>query len=290
MSKPEIRVPDDTEVPLSVSDPAAANAAARAALNSAKEKFPDAPIPDPDLVNLPGGLVANGKVIRTAIVRELTGADEEKIFRALGGGNIAHLMNVVLECGTVRLGDLPEKATNRLLKELVIGDREAILLGIRCATYGDEAEIAEWACPECGDPVKITLSLRDDIETVTSEEPAAALRFDVPLRKGGKAIVRLPNGEDQEAAGEDPKRNVKERATILLQRCVEYVEQPNGTKIMFSAFPSYALQMGIMDRQAITEEIARRQPRPKYDDIKFIHDSCGKEVSLALDLAEQFLR
>lgn len=279
------------EAPLSVTDPAAAEAAARAVMAESKEKLPSAPVPDPDLVNLPGGLVVGGKAIRTARVRELNGYDEEKIFRAWGSGNIAHVMNVILECGVVSFDGQPESDTAKLVKELVIGDREALLLGIRCATYDDTVDIEGWDCPECGETIlHIGLNLREDIEYVNSDEPASALRFDVPLRKGGKAVVRLPNGEDQEAAGEDPKRTLKERNTILLQRCIEYIEQPNGTKISFEAFPSYALQMGILDREKVTQEIVKRQPRPKYDDIRFTHDSCGKEVSLALNLADLFLR
>jgi hypothetical protein len=256
----------------------------------AKTKLPAAPVPDPDLVELPGGLVYNGKTIRSARVKELNGFDEEKIFRAWSSSNIAHVFNVILECGVESFEGAPEDETAKLLKELVIGDRDALLLGIRCATYDDLVEVEDWACPECGEPVDLTLNLREDVEYKKTDEPATAMRFDVPLRKGGKAVVRLPNGEDQEAAGEDPKRTLKERNTILLQRCVEYVEQPNGTKIVLSSFPTYALQLGIMDREKITKAIAEKQPRPRYDDIKFTHSSCGKEVSLAIDLAEQFLR
>lgn len=283
-------VPAENEAPLSVVNPAAAAAAAQAVFNSAREKFPDAPVADPDLVDLPGGFAApDGTVIRTARVRELNGADEEKIFRAWSSGNVAHVMSVILECGTVRLGDFPEKDTASYLKALVVGDRDAILLGIRCATYDDVVEVEGWQCPECGEPVDVKLNLREDVRNDTSDEPASALRFEVPLRKGGKARVRLPNGEDQQAVGENKDRTIKERNTILLQRCVEYVEQPNGTQISFSAFPSYAQQLGIKDRQSIIDEIAKRQPRPRYDDIKFTHSSCGKEVSLALNLAELFL-
>lgn len=278
------------EAPLSTSDPAAAQSAIESIKDAAKEKFPSAPVADPDLVDLPGGLEIDGKWIQQARVRELNGADEEKIFRAFNSGNLMHVMNVVLECGVESFESQSQAATHQLLKEIVIGDREALLLGIRCSTYGDEVEITEWPCPSCEEPVDLNLNLREDVSVIKSDEAASNMRFEVPLRKGGKAVVRLPNGEDQEVVGEDPKRNIKERNTIMLQRCISYVEQPNGTKIDFSAFPSYAKQMGALDRENIVKEITKRQPRPKYEDIKFVHDSCGKEVSLALNLADLFLR
>jgi hypothetical protein len=281
-------VPNET--PLSVSDPQAADAAMKTIMAETREQFPDAPSGDPELVDLPGGLDADGQTIRSVRVRELTGADEERIYRALEAENVAHLLSVILECGTVVFPGLPERDTQRWLKKLVVGDREAILLGIRTATYGDEVEIAQWPCPECGEPIDVKLNLREDVEFIKSDAIASSLLFDVPLRKGGKAVVRLPNGEDQEAAGNDSRRNVQERKTILIQRCVDHIEQPNGAKIMFAAFTSYALQMGVADRNTITTEIAKRQPRPKYDDIRFKHDACGKEVGLALSLPDLFLR
>lgn len=280
------------EAPLSAVDPAAAAAALGKAMASTKEEFPSAPIPDPDLVELPGGVEYDGKVIRHARVRELNGYAEEKIFRAFTSGNIGHVLSVILECGVESFEGAPESKTPELLKRVVIGDREALLIGIRCATYGDDVEVEQWPCPECREPVDLKLNLREDVEVKAFDGEGAASEhsFDVPLRKGGKARVRFPNGEDQEAAGEDGNRTVKERNTILLQRVIEYVEQPNGTKMSLSAFPSYALQMGVLDREKIILEIAEKNPRLEYDDIKFTHDSCGKEVSLALNLADEFLR
>lgn len=278
------------EQPLSVTDPQAAQSAIEAIKAASKEEFPDAPETDPDLVDLPGGVEVDGRWIRKARVKELNGYDEEKIFRAWNSGNLLHVMNIILECGTEAFEGQPASATHQLLKEIVIGDREALLLGIRCATYDDVVEITEWPCPSCDEPVDISLNIREDVKVKKSDEAASSMRFEVPLRKGGKAVVRLPNGEDQEVVGEDPKRNLKERNTILLQRCIEYIEQPNGDKIFFSAFPTYAKQMGALDRENIIKAITERQPRPQYEDIKFLHDSCGKEVSLSLDLADLFLR
>lgn len=284
-------VVDDPTAPLSVTDPLAAQAALASFKEAAMEKFPEAPSVDPDLVTFPGGLVVEDRTIRTARVRELTGEHEEKIYRALQSRNPFHLLSVVLECGVERIGDEPEKDTARLLNDLVVGDREALLIGIRCATYDDTLEVFDWRCPECEEVTdKITLNLREDIEVKKSEDPASAIVFRVPLRKGGEAIVRLPNGSDQRAVAEDANRNASERSTVLLQRCISEIVKPDGTRILLAAFPSYARQLGVVDRRKITEAIAERQPGPQYNNIKLTHEACGKEVALAVNLADLFLQ
>lgn len=278
------------EAPLSSTDVMAAAGAAAAAFESAKTQFPAAPANESDLVDLPGGLVHGEHVYRTAKVKELNGGDEEKISRALMSGNMFHFFSTVLECGVETIGDLSADETRKLLPQLLIGDREALLLGIRCMTYDDTVDVVDWKCPECGEPVNITLSLHDDVKVRKLADPQKETYFDVPLRHGGHATVRLPNGEDQAAVAEKAAdRNLAERNTILLQRCVHEVDQGNGNKIMIAGFPSYVLQMGIKDRRAIIAAIVDRQPGPLYNEIKFNHLSCGNEVTLGLNLADLFL-
>ena len=107
----------------------------RQALDSASPE-PDPEIPPNDLVDLPGGII-RADVIRTAVVRELTGKDEEALARASQSLNPFHFVNTLLECGVVRFGQEDESETRQLLKEALIGDRDALILGIRRATYGD---------------------------------------------------------------------------------------------------------------------------------------------------------
>jgi len=282
-----------TEAPLSSTDPMLAAAAVSAKFEEAETKFPDAPTLESDLVKLPGGLVRGENVYRTAQVRELTGEHEEKIYRALLSQNPAHIRSVILECGLVRIGDLNESESRKLLPSLLIGDRDAIVLGIRNMTYDDSVDVSEWKCPECMEPMDLHLDLYEDIEVKKLTDPAKEVTFDVALRKGGKAVVKLPTGADQLVVGESTDRTGAERNSILLQQCVIEVDKPDGkggeAKIMIAAMPGYVKSLGMKDRRTILEEIVKRQPGPQYQDIKITHDSCGKEVSLALDLVDLFL-
>ncbi len=272
-------------------DPEKLNKFVAQAAEMAKSKFP---VPDAfasDLVTLPGGLIINDsgreRVVTTAQVRELTGADEESLGRALAAENPFHVMNVLLEAGVVKLGEEKPEDTRELLKELLIGDRDAIMLGVRAATYGSEIEVKGWECPNCGEKIDATFDLADDVETKTLKHPSEA-EFDVKLRNGAVAHVRLPNGEDQFSVGELSKRPMAERDTRLLERCVETVTDSDGQVRVMMAAPYMARDMGMADRRKITGELSKRQPGPAYNAVKFTHETCGKEVALSFNLGDLF--
>jgi hypothetical protein len=119
-----------------LADPAGSNAAVEAVVKAAQTKerpiVADAPA---DLIQLPGGLIKNGEVIRSVRVRELTGRHEEALARALtppagqDQTNWAHFMSVLLECGTEQVGEVTDEAkVKELLKDMLTGDRDAIVL------------------------------------------------------------------------------------------------------------------------------------------------------------------
>jgi hypothetical protein len=275
----------------STTDPMGAAAAAQAIMDAGKTQFPkDPPKVEPDEVTLPGGLIHGDEVITTATVRELTGEDEEKLYKSLASNNSFHFINTLLECGTVKIGDEPESETKALLKNLLVGDREQIILGIRRVTYGDQVTVINFKCRECeGTTAQITFEISDDITVKKLTHPRDEIEFDVKLRKGSVARVRLPNGSDQQALVDQVDATLAERNTIMLQRVIINITDPNGTMHALAGEPSLALKMGIADRRTILREIADRAPGPRYNDIKFTHADCGKEVSLAIDLGDLFL-
>jgi len=268
-------------------DPIAANAAVQAALDAATP-WPEAELPPDDLVNLPGGLLVKGEVIRTAIVQELTGVHEEALARATQSQNPFHFVNTLLDCGTVQFGDENKSRTKELLKQALVGDRDAIILGIRRATYGDVIDLKEWECPECGNKSDLSIPITS-IPVTYLEKPQEETVFEVSLRKGKSARVRLVNGADQTAIFEDPKLNPKQMDSIMLSRCVLAIRDADGTEHNLAGQPNLARNLSIPDRHAIIKELANRQPGPNFNDVKFVHDDCGKEVTLLLGIGDLFL-
>lgn len=277
-----------------LANPEQANAAINEILAGTNEapQVPD--VPD-DLVKLPGGLVRGGKVYKTAVVRELDGSDEEALSRALRTGwspgqpipprALIHFIDTLITRGTVSVGDLP--ATPDVLKSMLIGDRDELAVAVRCATYGDDMVIEQWTCPHCQKMTDISFSLKADVERTVLKDPASEVVFDITLKKGGKARVRLPNGEDQDALFVDESWTTAQRNTILISRCVLSYTDPAGQEFNMAAFPSMSLKLSIPDRQEIVRQVSERQPRPRYNEIKFEHE-CGNEVVLALGIRDLF--
>lgn len=246
-------------------------------------------LPPSDTVDLPGGLVKGGEVTRKVVVRELTGADEETLSRARQSSSAYHYIDTLIECGTERIGAFDRARNSALLQDMLIGDRNQIVLAIRRATYGDSLTVSEWACPECGQRSNVTFSLSEDVEVVHLDDPAKDSRFAVPLRKGGEVEVRLATGGDERAVVDREGLTIKERDSILLSRCLVSIKDASGREHVAAGFSSgMALSLGMADRNVILREMIKRQPGPRISDVKFTHQLCGKEVSLALELGDLF--
>jgi hypothetical protein len=276
-----------------LADPGTANAEVAAALTDQVEK-PVIPLPPADTVRLPGGLVYRGDVYRTVRVQELNGRHEEALARAIQPPpgamqtNWANFLTVLLECGTVEFSDLDERPKD-LLKDTLLGDRDAIILGIRQASYGDEVELRGWQCPSCGGTTDLTISLAGDVEVVTMEDPREETTFEVPLRKGRKATVKLATGRVLAAMWEQDNLNVAERNSVMLTHCLQKITEADGTEVRVAGRASvFVLEMSIPDRRAIVRELEKRQPGPRYNGIKFTHQDCQKEVPLVIGLGDLF--
>src|ERR1700740_2982069 len=197
---------------------------------SGSNSTPD-PVPPPDThVELPGGVVRGDHYINSAEVRELTGEHEEVLARAIQAktGNMFHFVNALLECGVVRLGQEEESQTKKLLRSILVGDRDALIVGIRRATYGHDIDLKGWVCPSCGDASDLTVPL-EDIPVRTLDNPEDS-NFELELSKGRKAKIRLANGADQLAVFEQRNMVTAERDSLLLSRCLTALIDPDGTE------------------------------------------------------------
>lgn len=274
-----------------MANPAATNAAVASLMaGSVTESLPTIDPPADDTVSLPGGLVqeqfgaAPKLVAKDVQVRELTGADEEVIAKARMNGNPARFQQALLNCGVVKIGE--DRATPELLKSMLIGDQDAVVLGIRRATYGDEVTLPRFTCPGCGEQFDHTMTL-DSIPIRTLDDAIEDQQFTVPLRKGGTALVRFPTGYDFEEVVSVPNATEAERNTIFLSKCIRQINTPDGDTQVMVGSRDRAAALGLADRRAILKAIRDKQPGPQYDDVKFTH-SCGREVEVFLNLGDLF--
>jgi hypothetical protein len=216
-----------------------------------------------------------GTLSTTAEVRELTGADEEAIAKLSDPGKA---LLAILERATVSVGNQP--ASKQILGSLLAGDREALLLAIRKATFGSEVEV-NTVCDKCPELQSFKIDLNKDVEVKTLEDPIKDRRFTVEL-KAGLAKVNLPTGDVQTQIINATDKNSAELDTMLLAACVTEI----GDQPVIS--PNRIRSLGITDRRLLLEEIASRNPGPQLSEIKKACKTCGQEVYLPLTLAELF--
>lgn len=269
-------------------NPAVLGEITKALTDSVKQPEPELP-PD-TVVVLPGGLSRGNTVIKQVEVRELTGEHEEALARASRAqpNSVVHFINTLLECGTVRFGTEDPAKTSEYLKDTLVGDRDAIVMGIRRATYGEDVELESWQCPECGNSSDLTIPLAD-IPIQELEHPDKDAVFDVPLRRGRIAELRLANGADQNAVFATVDMTGAERDTILLSHCLLAIRDKDGTRHITSGHAgALARNLSLPDRHAVLRQLTKRQPGPKFGELKFTHQDCGKEVELVLGLADLF--
>lgn len=262
-----------------VSNPDLANKLAEQALNSEPvhvEADSEILAPSDGVVTLPGGYVTfTGEVIKTAEVRELNGKDEEAIARIGGGGRA---FNTILSRAVVKVGN--EAATEKILDNMLAGDRDALLVGVYRATFGDEAILAGF-CPGCKDYKEVSVNVNEDIQYKTLLDPVSDTEFEITGKKNVYTVA-LPTGVTQRVLRESDERSMAESLTALLE----------GTVIKINGRPVYSKsqvqELGVVDRAKIAEELALRSPGPKFDDVVVSCPDCESEVRVPISIGSLF--
>lgn len=258
-------------------NPAFANNLITKAMEERPEPTPEVRITSPSdtVVTLPGGYInAAGEVVTEAEVRELNGNDEEAIARS---SNIGKAILTILSRGTVRIGN--EAATDQLLDHVLSGDRDALLLGILKATFGNYSETPAY-CEGCKEYKTVNLDL-DEVKVTTLADPINDRVFSVQGRKN-VFTVQLPTGIAQKEMINNSDKTSAELNTIMLENCVLKIDNsPVLSKLQVQ-------HLGLTDRKKIIEEINSRLFGPQFDGIKVTCPDCGSEVLVPVNLGTLF--
>ncbi len=206
-------------------------------------------------VDLPRGLMHNGSWQTRAMVRELTGVDEEALARVK---EVAEVFDTVLSLATVRvgeldLGSLPLLERQGYLSQLLIGERDLLYIGIIKQTYGQKKKVL-LTCQNCKEEQELTVDLDEDFP-VTVPDSVQSTEFLYTTSKGDSVLYRPAVGGDQNAAFSRKGASMSEQNSILLSRCIKTV---NGDLVVDPLF--YARNLGLQDRNSILAELVGRQP------------------------------
>lgn len=233
-------------------------------------------------VSLPGGLYnpLEGELIQTAVVREINGWDEEVLARLAAkpdAGQGEQLM-ALLERATVSIGE--EKATPEVLNMLYSGDWDALLLGIRIASFGSEV-IWQFPCQGCDGEIRlVTVDLSTDItprrmslgdqDTFTHEGKRSVYEVGFPKGSSTRRMFRIKDLTPASVV-----------TAMLFGSIVSIDDQPVSDVGEIRSMPA-------VDRDAIFQKINQKMPSLRLDEVKKTCDDCGSGVRVPLSLAALF--
>jgi hypothetical protein len=222
-----------------------------------------------DEVSLPsqGKYYPNGQ--KTVKVKFLT-AEDENILTSPDLIKNGRVLDVLLESAIIDKSLRPD--------DMLIGDKNAVLLSLRSSGYGDEYEV-KMNCPECGESYIAKVKLSELKNKEMSLEPDQNGEFSVELPKM-KAMVkfRLLTGKDENYLTKkvESLRKLKKNvgtSNLLTERYILQLMEFNGNrdKIYISKAIS---SMPISDSYYLREYIKIIEPSVDMDH-EFECTSCG---------------
>ena len=184
-----------------------------------------------NVFHLPNGYYdETGKIHRKCIIKPLGGIEEE-LAGELSAASTPYLITQLLVHCVSSIGDI-EQVTESIARDLLIEDRQFLLLKIRSMTFGDKV-IATINCPNetCKEKIDIDFDISDiafDYKSRpdhlhTFELSAYALETSGLPADEKTIVIRLPNGGDQESIVSIAEQNEAKAYSTLLHRCIRAI-------------------------------------------------------------------
>jgi hypothetical protein len=227
---------------------------------------------------LPGGYVdAEGTVHREVELAPVTGFEEELLDGIGPAARSAHAVTALLSRCLKRVGKLAP-VTGSLVRDLLINDREFLMLKLRELTLGKNLR-AVIVCgdPKCAQSMDIMLNL-DDLAPVAKHVEQRVFKFEA-----GESFTfefRLPVGADQEACA-DFCDDSEAAINRLLARIVLRINGESVAEQRISELPAGVLR----ELEQRIEELAPLQSV----DLEATCVECGRALVSHLDLTSFFL-
>lgn len=237
---------------------------------------------------LPGGYVDDtGTIHRRVELIPLTGKEEECLAEYHTRVS-ATLVTTLLSRCVRRIGTI-SPVTENVARELLVADRQFLLLKLREMTFGEQVQatiVCPW--PNCGHQVDIDFSTHDiPIEESTDKGPTYSITLSPEALQQGdfsateKAVTfRLPNGADQEELASVMLNNEAAALTALLGRCIKQIGAQKNTVELIHQLPPLArmeIEQG-MESQAPKIDLSLGATCPE----------CHRDFTMPFDLQQFF--
>src|SRR5262245_29862369 len=232
---------------------------------------------------LPGGYIADdGVVHREAMLRPLTGLEEEWLMAMAADSFAASIVTSLLTRWLVRIGS-SARVTANLVRDLLVGDRDFLIVKLRELTFGTRVNaVIGCSSAVCGKPMDVGFSLADlEIEA----KPATTRFFRKAIHSSIcflEAEFRLPTGRDQETLARLFHEDEAAAVDRLLARCVRRIG-PND-----KVGDGESLEMNDAGRREVIDEIERLAPAVVVE-LESACPECRTPCSVVLDFTTFFL-
>jgi hypothetical protein len=231
-------------------------------------------------VSLPHGLWIDGRSSGAVSLRAVGAVDEIFLVES-GGMSPARRANALLaRCIDPLEGTSAEPAS--IVRALIAGDREAILLQLRRMTLGDDfTGVFRCTAPACAEPLELELKVSD---ILLPPYARAAERYTVAVEHDGATFevwFHLPTAGDQEDAAELARVDSAAVARLVFGRCVESALQ-GGQALDPAEIPE-----PVVDRVADAMEELDPQAIVEFE---LTCPACGSLFSAQLDAGDFLLR
>ena len=236
---------------------------------------------------LPGGVLdSRGQCFQTVMVRQLTGRDEE-LLADRRYSNTAQQVTDFLAQVLVEVPGLDKPVTRELVAEMLIGDRDYLLLRLRQICLGDQVEqVMKCAVPACGKKADVEFLISElPVRRAQAVQPFYEFDLSEPLQKDdprtAHVVLRLPAGRDLEAILDCKDVNPALANTKLFARIVKRLGREGLSE-------AAARELPMRTRLEISAFLARITPGPELK-IEIQCPHCGSDMSYPFDLGSFFL-
>jgi rRNA maturation protein Nop10 len=241
------------------------------------------------IVSLPGGYVdCNGGIHREVEITPLTGREEELLI-AQQRPEVASLVTTVLQRCVQRIGTV-SPITEDIIRNLLVADRQYLLLKLRELTLGDYVR-ATICCPwlGCGKKIMVSFTI-NDIPVMESINKGPTYRMELSPEAAfvsdrgdthREVTFRLPNGGDQELISPLLVQNEAQALTLLLQRCLH--------SIGMLQHPDWELvnRLSPLARMEIEQQMEAVAPKVELT-MESKCPECGRDYEVPFDIQDFF--
>ena len=239
---------------------------------------------------LPGGFYKNGACFREVKFHPPTGRVEELLGCASNSRFLTPAITTLLAYCIERIGPITE-ITPEIVRDLLVGDRDYLVLKLRQMTIGDRVE-ATLVCPNthCGEKIDIDFDLRQ-IPIKQGKVSSQVFAVTVPGQEAfenndGDKHYRvefcLPRGGDQEELAPLAVNNEPEAVNKLLAHCIQRIDG------VMEIDESQIEKLSPSAREKIEKTMAELAPQVDLE-MEAKCPECGKTFSFPFNMSQFFI-